>query len=48
MYAAGVTAKIAKDIPKGIFPKMSRNKSCYFIARFKQFVVLPKLVEYQF
>ena len=48
MYVAGVSAKITKDIPKRIFPKMSRNKSFYFIARFKQFVVLPKLVEYQF
>ena len=49
MYVAGVSANIAKDIPKRIFPKMSRNKSFYFIARFglKQFIVLPKL-EYQF
>ena len=35
MYVAGVLAKIAKDIPKRIFPKISRNKSFYFIARFE-------------
>ena len=47
MYVAGVLAKIGKDIPKRIFPKMSRNKSFYFIPKFEQFIVLPKL-EYQF
>ena len=35
MYVAGVLAKIAKDIPKRILPKMSRNKSFYWIARFE-------------
>ena len=35
MYVVVVSAKIAKDIPKRIFPKMSRNKSFYFIARFE-------------
>ena len=35
MYVAGVLAKIAKDIPKKILPKMSRNKSFYLIARFE-------------
>ena len=35
MYVAGVLAKIAKDIPKRILPKMSRNKSFYLIARFE-------------
>ena len=35
MYVAEVSDKIANDIPKRIFPKMSRNKSFYFIARFE-------------
>ena len=35
MYVVVVSAKIAKDIPKRIFPKMSRNKSFYLMARFE-------------
>ena len=35
MYVAEVSDKIANDIPKRIFLKMSRNKSFYFIARFE-------------
>lgn len=35
MYVVVVSAKIAKDIPKRIFPKMSRKKSFYFKARFE-------------
>ena len=35
MYVVVVLAKIAKDIPKTIFPKMSRKKSFYLKARFE-------------
>ena len=48
MYVAGVSAKIAKDISQKYIPKNAKKQTFYFIARFKQFIVLPKLVEYQF
>ena len=35
MYVVVVPAKIAKDIPKRIFPKISRKKSFYLKARFE-------------
>ena len=42
MYVAEVSDKIVNDIPKRIFPKMSRNKSIYFIARFEAIYSVSK------
>ena len=42
MYVVEVSDKIANDIPKRTFPKMSRNKSFYFIARFEAIYSVSK------